>query len=62
MPEADTVEKRLWDSAFSDWWWLDRFGLDPDRVKALPLNTRDRVPIIQTEADRIAKEQMKRSS
>jgi hypothetical protein len=50
----------LWDAAFSDFWWLERFGLDPDRVRALPLNTRDRVPLIAAEADRIAEAEMKK--
>jgi hypothetical protein len=40
-----------------DFWWLERFGLTPDQVQELPLNTRDRVPQIAHVADQVAKAQ-----
>lgn len=43
-----------------DWWWLERFGLTPDQVEAMPLNTQDRVPFIATLADELAEERAKR--
>jgi hypothetical protein len=60
LPPPNTIEKELWDKAFNDWWWLERYGLDPDRVEALPLVTRDRVPYIATLADELAEERSKR--
>lgn len=44
-----------------DWWWLERYHLTPDQVAALPLNTRDRVPLIAAEADEITKAEVKKA-
>lgn len=52
----------MWDSAFNDWWWLSRYGLTPDQVDRLPLNTRDKVPTIASLADEIAAEKAKQGS
>lgn len=50
----------MWDRAYEDWWWLDRYGLTPQQVDAMPAGTVARIPDIAAMADKYRAEEQER--
>lgn len=48
------------EDTFDVWWWLDKFGLTPDQVHALPIKYRHRLPWVVDVVERIRREEEKR--
>lgn len=62
MPAAVYPEQFAWDQAADDWWWLDRFQMDPERVDQLRPGTYARLKEIDGMAAQIRKEAQERAN
>lgn len=52
----------MWEDAYVDWWWLDRYGLTPDEVGRIPAASAARIPDIAAMVDHYREELSQRGT